>query len=77
MKESYLSIKNIKTSLLKNYVHHCAIKIQKIFKGFYARKVIVKIKRVFKDRENFLKAVVKGWRIRRIMQTKEIEQMID
>ncbi len=47
MKDSFIEIKNIKNSLLKNYVNHCAIKIQKIFKGFYARNIIIKIKRAF------------------------------
>lgn len=47
MKESFIQIKNIKTQLLKSYVHLCAIKIQKVFKGFYGRKVIVKVRRAF------------------------------
>lgn len=64
MKDSFISVKNIKNSILKNYVNHCAIKIQKIFKGYYARHVILKIRRAFKLREKLLNAVVRGWRIR-------------
>jgi hypothetical protein len=58
MKEAFLSIKNIKNSLLKAYVHRCATKIQKVFKGYYCRHIIVQIKRIFKRKEEKLKAVV-------------------
>lgn len=64
MKDSFISVKNIKTALLKNYVNHCATKIQKLFRGYYARHVIIKIRRAFRLREKILNAVVKGWRIR-------------
>ena len=71
-----MQIKNIKSTLLKGYVNHCAMKIQKVFKGHYARKVQMPIKKTFRKVEVVLKAVVKGWKIRKIMKTKEIENMI-
>lgn len=58
MKDSFIQIKSIKTNLLKNYVNHCAIKIQKVFKGHYARKFIVKIKRAFKGINEKLVAAI-------------------
>lgn len=72
MKDSFIQIKSIKTNLLKNYVNNCAVKIQKIFKGYFARKFIVKIKRAFKGIDEKLVAAVLGWKIRKIMRTKEI-----
>jgi hypothetical protein len=54
-------------------VDHCASKIQKVFRGFYARKYIIKIKKTFFNVEDKIQAVVRGWRIRKIMKTKEIE----
>jgi len=47
MKEAFLSVKAIKNTLLKNYVAHCATKIQKVFKGYFVRKYIIKIKKAF------------------------------
>lgn len=76
MKESFIEIKRIKAALLKKYVNHCATKIQKVFKGYYARMVVVKVKRAFKMREEKIIAAVKGWRIRKIMKTKEIELLV-
>lgn len=73
IKEAFLSIKNIKNSLLRNYVDHCACKIQKVFRGFYGRKHIIKIKKSFYFVEDKMKALVRGWRMRKIMKTKEIE----
>jgi 5'(3')-deoxyribonucleotidase len=73
MKESFMIIKNIKSSLLKNYVNHCATKIQKIFRGHFARKIKVPVKKAFMKIENSLRWIVIGWRIRRIMKTKEID----
>lgn len=76
MKEAFISLKNRKTILLKNYVGHCATKIQKVFKGYYARHVIVKIKAAFNKVEDKLIALVIGWRVRKIMKTKEIENTV-
>ena len=69
-------MKNIKANLLKNYVNHCALKIQKIFRGFYARNIIVKIRRAFKGKERGLVGAVYAWRLRKIMKTKEVEQIV-
>lgn len=62
--------------MLKNYVRNCAIKIQKVFKGYHTRHTVVKIKRAFSKVETKLKAMIIGWRIRRIMKTKEIQSLI-
>ena len=62
--------------MLKNYVNHCATKIQKVFKGHYTRKVTIKIKRAFNTLEEKFSACITGWRVRRIMKTKEIENYI-
>eukprot|EP00347_Sterkiella_histriomuscorum_P004582 403359915 len=77
MKDSFIQIKNIKTNLLKNYVHHCAIRIQKVFKGFYARRIVIKIKRAFRGKEKCLNASINAWRLRKIMKTKEVEQLTE
>jgi len=77
IKESFISLKSRKNVLLKTYINHCATKIQKVFKGHYARKVTVPTKAAFRGLEEVANAVVNGWRVRRIMKTKEIKGMID
>jgi len=62
--------------LLKNYVNHCAIKIQKIFRAHYARKYLYTIKKAFFKKEHILVAAVKAWRLRKILKTKEVETLI-
>lgn len=47
LKTTFLQIKSMKTAMLKGYVNDCATKIQKIFKGFYSRRVIIPIKLAF------------------------------
>ena len=39
MKDSFILMKNKRNYLLKKYVESCAIKVQKVFKGHYARKI--------------------------------------
>lgn len=59
------------------YVNNQATKIQRIFRGYYARKVIIPVKKAFGfGREEKLSSVAKGWKIRKIMKTKEIENHI-
>lgn len=69
-------MKNKRTYLLKKYVESCAIKVQKVFKGHYARKIKIPIKKAFKAIEPRLNGVVAGWRLRRILKTKEIQTYI-
>lgn len=69
-------MKNKRTYLLKKYVESCAIKVQKVFKGHYARKIKIPIKKAFKAIEPKLNGVVAGWRLRRILKTKEIQTYI-
>lgn len=73
MRSAFLTIKNEKGVLLSRYVHHCATKLQKVYRGHYTRKVTVPVKSAFKTLETTFTAIVKGWKIRRIMKTKEIQ----
>jgi hypothetical protein len=47
-----------------------------LFRGYYARKYTVLIKKTFRNVENVMNAMVRGWRIRKIMKTKEIENYV-
>jgi hypothetical protein len=68
--------------MLEIYVNKCATKIQKLYRGWYVRERIrpLKIHRVFSAQQNHsggqvvqkLRAIVRGWRVRKIMRTKEI-----
>jgi hypothetical protein len=67
--------------MLEIYVNKCATKIQKLYRGWYVRERIrpLKIHRLFSAQQNHgghvvqkLGAIVKGWRLRKIMRTKEI-----
>ena len=77
LKAGFINVKTLKTQMLKNYVNLCATRIQKVFKGFFTRKVVVPVVKVFSEgRDEILRSVIVGWRIRRIMKTKEIENYI-
>ena len=72
LKDSYLNVKNTKQRYLKKYIYFCATKIQTLYRGHRARKVIVPIRRKLGENRELLLAVAMGWKIRRIMNTKEI-----
>mmetsp|Transcript_7178 Transcript_7178/g.6268 ORF Transcript_7178/g.6268 Transcript_7178/m.6268 type:complete len:132 (+) Transcript_7178:1724-2119(+) len=76
IKEAFFNVKNIKSQMLRNYVNHCATSIQKLYRGFYTRKYLIRIRKAFLTLEDVMVALVLGWRIRKIMQTKEIENII-
>ena len=66
--------------MLEIYVNKCATKIQKLYRGWYVRERIrpLKIHRLFSSQQHQgrvvqkMRAIVKGWRVRKIMRTKEI-----
>lgn len=72
LKDSYLNVKNTKQRYLKRYIFFCATRIQTLYRGFRARKVIVPIRRKLGSNVSLLTSVAIGWKIRRIMKTKEI-----
>ena len=72
LKDSYLNVKNTKQRYLKRYIFFCATRIQTLYRGFRARRVIVPIRRKLGSNINLLQSVALGWKVRRIMRTKEI-----
>lgn len=72
LKDSYLNVKNTKQRYLKRYIFFCATRIQTLYRGFRARRVIVPIRRKLGSNINLLQSVAIGWKVRRIMRTKEI-----
>lgn len=55
--------------MLAEYVGKCATKIQKVFRGHLIRRPKV----IGSER---IAAIVRGWRLRRIMSTKEVANII-
>ncbi len=47
-----------------------------MFKGRFARKILIPVKKAFKICDKRLSSLIIGWRIRKIMKTKEIETLI-
>lgn len=72
LKDSYINVKNTKQQYLKRYIFFCATKIQTLFRAHRARKIIVPIRKKLGGNIKLLEAVVMGWKIRRIMKTKEV-----
>ena len=72
LKDSYLNVKNTKQRYLKRYIFFCATRIQTLYRGFRARRVIVPIRRKLGSNINLLQSVAIGWKVRRITRTKEI-----
>ena len=76
LKDAYISVKETKQRYLKRYIFFCATKIQTLYRAHHARKVIVPIRRKLGPHRGVLRAVAEGWKIRRIMKTKEIQVRI-
>ena len=70
--------------MLELYVNNCATKIQKVFRGWFVRErirplLIHKALNFSARKDNVisrLRALIQGWRIRKIMKTKEIGNYI-
>jgi hypothetical protein len=72
--------------MLEVYVNAKATLIQKVFRGWYLRKRAkpLEVKRAFLGRSNSsretllekIKGVIGGWRVRRIMKTREVANCI-
>jgi len=61
---------------IKKYINECAVKIQKVFKGFLIRRAF---RTAFEKKYRFqllLSACIKGWKIRKIMGHKTITYLL-
>ena len=77
MKFTHQTIKDRKSTMLNHYINYCAIKIQKVYRGHRSRKLDLPIRnRLGKEGVTKLKAIIQGWRIRRIFKTKECKTKI-
>lgn len=62
-----------KEDLLKRYMNHCAVFIQKIYRGFSAK---IRYEKLLKKRKRFIqirKALLIGWKTRKILTHKKIQ----
>ena len=62
-----------KEDLIKRYTKHCAVFIQKIFRGFSAR---IRFEKMIQKRRRYIqlrKAVLVGWKTRKILECKKIQ----
>ena len=75
MRDAYLNTKNHRQVFQVQYINACATKIQKVFRGYLVRINLRGLQRIFEVKDK-LAALVKGWRVRRIFQTKEIRQRL-
>jgi len=65
--------KELKSQLLKKFYAHCAVLIQKVWRGYSVRKRVAKTKNLAKEKALGL---VKGWKIRRILRTESISNIV-
>lgn len=74
LRDCFVSVKQMRKTMLELYVSKCATKIQKHFRGWYVRTHLrpLKLQQVLGNLRDKLQALVKGWRLRRILRTKEI-----
>ena len=54
------------------FLHHCATIIQSRFKGYQQRKYYKLFKPILHRFKQLLLAVVVGWRIRKLLKTKQM-----
>jgi hypothetical protein len=84
LRECFVHVKMVRKQMLEVYVNKCATKIQKVFRGWFIRERIrpLKIQKALNlsaRKDNVLSrlgAVIIGWRIRKIMKTKEIANYV-
>jgi hypothetical protein len=84
LRECYVHVKQVRKQMLEVYVNKCATKIQKVFRGWFVRErvrplLIQKAFNLSARKDNVLtrlRAIFLGWRIRKIMKTKEIANYI-
>jgi hypothetical protein len=69
LKEAGSSIKNEKDDLMQKYLDHCATAVQKLWRGYYARNYMIADVIAENKRHRALCSVVKGWKVRRILQS--------
>jgi hypothetical protein len=63
--------------MLNNYINYCAVKIQKVFRGYIVRKLEIPFRKILgQEGLERLQAVLIGWRVRRIMRLKETKSKI-
>ena len=73
MQRAFLRVKETKQRMLKKYIFFCATRIQCQWRGFYARRVRVPVRaKLGLANIRVLEAVAMGWKVRRIMRTKEV-----
>lgn len=61
---------------IKRYINECAVKIQKVFKGFLIRRAF---RKAFERKYRFqilLSSCIKGWKMRKIMRHKTITYLL-
>ena len=81
LRECFIHVKSMRKHMLEVYVNRCATAIQKVFRGWYVRErirplLIQKALNSSARRDSRvitrLRALIQGWRVRKIMKTKEI-----
>jgi hypothetical protein len=73
MKMVHDSIRDRRQELLNSYIAYQAVKIQKNWRGYYARKYLLPFRqRLGVDGYNKLIGAVLGWKTRAIMRVPEI-----
>lgn len=58
------------------FQHHCAISIQKVYRGYSVRKVLGKVLSRRKRGRGRLEAVVVGWKTRRILKFRKVRNVL-
>jgi len=76
MKASKMAVKKHKMAILKKYINRCATLIQKLWRGHFVRKVVVTVHKRIGKFHAALAGLIKGWRVRRIMRTKEVDMRV-
>ena len=65
--------KEKRQSMLNGYITYCAMKIQRNYRGYYARRYVTPFRRALgKSRMKKLHAVMSGWKTRQILKMKDV-----
>ena len=70
---SHQMAKEKRQSMLNGYITYCAMKIQRNYRGYYARRYVTPFRRALgKSRMKKLHAVMSGWKTRQILKMKDV-----
>jgi hypothetical protein len=75
LKETKAHKDKVEAELFNNFLNICALQIQKVYRGHKYRKNYLPSLKAERKAEERFRAFIRAWKVRKVMQTKEIFTM--